>query len=1082
MDYGAADTELRLADIAGDSTGTIHITDQQIVRAAVVEGVIGSFTTTVNFEVDEEATLHVPETLTVAGVTLDIKGTCTFKNLIVEDGGTLKGHETTYTSSYGNGVYSRTSDPGSYSLSSIKLKAGANFILPSGGLKMTIGTLEMKRFVVLEADFVQLVAANLILEREAALSTDGRANISDPLVPSEAHGRGKNGGAHTAAGGVGGNYTVDDASAPYGTIYTPLTPGASGGNGGQGGGYIQITTDELVLDGILRSSGADSTTGGGGAGGSIYVICSFALKGLGSMETVGGSTTDPDAGAGSGGHIAVDMVSDEYQGTYSAGGGTSPASHGNGGPGSIYLTSGTNGEKLIVDNENGQTDYYTTLNETALILNFDVVDIYNYAKLQLIKDGQQRELNIMKVNGDSTGLVRIQTNQKGTLERSVTNTQANSKLKINIELHDGGEFIMSETVTILGLGAVALDLDGILRGVSNLYLGPSRRMRMGSNAKIVPFSQTNTANVTYVTFGTLQLEPGSIIEYDAETGAKIQASNINLKFAASLFADSFQITCSNLDLELESSLSCSSGNRPDSDSIDVTAGSGLPGNGFNGGAAHGGVGGGGNDNNGTYVPGTSYNSLYTPTLAGSRGTYDSATGQKTGGRGGGFIRIQIGNILINDGTISADGEDADPHGADGGAGSGGSVYITVYEFEGYGFISSIGGTGSHHNGGGAAGRVAIHCSLEIEFEGSYVVFGGAGSDDTQSAGGGTVYLKDVRSGKEYQRLLLDNQNRPHDKYATIDESFTDHYFDEVHLMNQASLHMADDGRNTVLEIYKVYGDGTGLIHLHASQTLQVEYRPSVRNAFLTGVNFIIDADSEVYFPSIVYVYGKGVFLEGQTESRSVAIFGRLTGISDLILGFETLLYFGDDAHTAAIDPTTLGYGTIDPAGTVTFGTVDLRSFSEIKYSPDQDVLQKIARIDARFQSVISAESLTIQTGIFNLEAGARLTASALYRPHDTLDEALGMGIDAVITTGPLTTATTTTQAPTTTAVPSTTSNSSVATNTSSSTNGSSSLNSTSAIPFFTTTTAAAGSTLPPGPRFYGTGGGYATDGGGKSAF
>ena len=998
VEYGSADTELRLADIQGDSTGTIHITDQQIVRAAVVEGVIGSFTTTVNFEVDAEATLHVPETLLVAGVTLNVKGTCTFKNLVVENGGTLKGHETTFTSSYGNGLYTATSDPGSYSLSSIKLKAGSAFILPSGGLLMTIGTLEMKRFVVLEADFIKLVAANLMLEREATLSTNGRATMNDTLIPSGAHGIGKNGGAHTAAGGVGSNYTVDDASLPYGTIYAPLTPGASGGNGSNGGGYIHITTDELVLDGILRSSGDDSSVGGGGAGGSIYVICSMALKGLGSIETIGGSSTDPEGGAGSGGHIAVDMLSDEYQGTYSAGGGTSPAAHGNGGPGSIYVISGTNGEKLTVDNENGQTDYYSTLNETSLVLNFDVVDIYTYAKLQLIKDGQARELNILNVNGDGTGLVRIQTNQKGTLERSVTNTQANSKLEVNIELHDGGEFIMSETVTILGRGAVALDLDGVLRGVSNLYLGPNRKMRMGSNAKIVSFSQTNLANVTYVTFGTFQLEPGSLVEYDAETGAKIQASNINLKFAASLYADNFDITCSNIDLELESSMSCSSENRPESDSMDITTGSGLPGNGYNGGAAHGGVGGGGNDLNGTYVAGLSYNSLYTPITAGSRGTYDASTGQKSGGRGGGWIRLQIGNILINDGTISANGEDSDPHGADGGAGSGGSIYITVYEFEGYGYIASQGGTGSHHNGGGAAGRVAIECSLETEFEGSFVVFGGAGADDTQSAGGGTVYLKDVRSAKDYKRLLLDNQGRPHDKYATIDEPFTDHYFDEVHLMSQASVHMAEDGRNTVLEIYKVYGDGTGLIHLHASQTLKVEYRPSVRNAFLTGVNFIIDVDSEVYFPSIVYVYGDGVYLTGQTESRSVAIFGQLTGIADLILGFETLLYFGDDAHTAAIDPATLSYGTIDPAGTVTFGTVDLRSFSEIKYSPDRDVLQKIARIDSRFQSVISAESITIQTGIFNLEAGARLTASAIYRPHDTLDEALGQGSDAGIST------------------------------------------------------------------------------------
>ena len=163
--------------------------------------------------------------------------------------------------------------------------------------------------------------------------------------------------------------------------------------------------------------------------------------------------------------------------------------------------------------------------------------------------------------------------------------------------------------------------------------------------------------------------------------------------------------------------------------------------------------------------------------------------------------MQLGNLLINDGTIAANGEDSNPNGSPGGAGSGGSILIEVYDFEGYGVISSMGGTGSHNNGGGAAGRVAVHCLQQIVYEGSYTVYGGGGKDDTQSAGGGTVYLKDIRSSKEYKRLLLNNKNRPHDKYATIDESFTDHYFDEVHLLEQASLHMAEDGRSTKLDIY-----------------------------------------------------------------------------------------------------------------------------------------------------------------------------------------------------------------------------------------------------------------------------------------
>ncbi|KAH3880023.1 hypothetical protein DPMN_003935 [Dreissena polymorpha] len=311
--------------------------------------------------------------------------------------------------------------------------------------------------------------------------------------------------------------------------------------------------------------------------------------------------------------------------------------------------------------------------------------------------------------------------------------------------------------------------------------------------------------------------------------------------------------------------------------------------------------------------------------------------------------------------MSANGEAST---SSGGAGSGGSVLIELYKFEGYGDISCHGGQGHDNNGGGAAGRVAVHCLTQIVYDGTFTVYGGSGRNDAQSAGGGTVYLQDIRKSKVYKRLLLDNKNRPHDKYATIDEPFDKHYFDEVHLLNQASLHLANDNRNTVLDIYTMIGDGTGLLHMHANQKLFAEFRPNVRNAFLSGVNFIVDYKSEIIFPSITYIYGKGVLLTGMSESRSVVINGRLTGIADLIMGFETLLYFDEHAHTAGVDVAasssgSVTYADIDAERTITFGTIDLRSYSEIKYVPDQTVLLQVARIDSRFKSVISAESIKV---------------------------------------------------------------------------------------------------------------------------
>jgi hypothetical protein len=74
-----------------------------------------------------------------------------------------------------------------------------------------------------------------------------------------------------------------------------------------------------------------------------------------------------------------------------------------------------------------------------------------------------------------------------------------SKLELNLELHNGGEFILSETVTLLGLADTALDLNGILRGVINMIVGPGRHTRIGKDAQIVPFQATELSTRAKVT-------------------------------------------------------------------------------------------------------------------------------------------------------------------------------------------------------------------------------------------------------------------------------------------------------------------------------------------------------------------------------------------------------------------------------------------------------------------------------------------------------------------------------------------------------------------------------------------------------
>ena len=76
----------------------------------------------------------------------------------------------------------------------------------------------------------------------------------------------------------------------------------------------------------------------------------------------------------------------------------------------------------------------------------------------------------------------------------------------------------------------------------------------------------------------------------------------------------------------------------------------------------------------------------------------------------------------------------------------------------------------------------------------------------------------MRNSREYKRLLLDNYNRPHDRYATIAEDGVSIYeFDEVHVTRQASVHIAEEQTDVTLDIRKLVGDRSGLIHVHDGQ-------------------------------------------------------------------------------------------------------------------------------------------------------------------------------------------------------------------------------------------------------------------------
>ena len=449
-----------------------------------------------------------------------------------------------------------------------------------------------------------------------------------------------------------------------------------------------------------------------------------------------------------------------------------------------------------------------------------------------------------------------------------------------------------------------------------------------------------------------------------------------MKYGATLTADYFNISGSELSIEKSALLSCSAQHRLGSDSIDLSPGAGQSGSG----ASHGGVGG---DNPAGGESGAPYGSLYLPRRRGTRG----GGAGRAGGRGGGYIHLTVGAVLINDGTISADGE-----GSSGGGGSGGSILIKASVVEGIGKYSLNGGDGVGSGGGaGAGGRMAVHAAQRILHEGTYESRGGDSPRPSGRGGGGTVYLEDVRGYQPYRRLLVDNANRPWEQYTDVSDVGVTHYvFDELHISRQATLRFRPTpGARISLLVRRVVGDGTGLLHVQEGQYAALEYEQSKIKAFTAGINVMVDEGAEVHFPATLYVYGRGARLRTFTEPRSIHLFGQLTGVSHLLVTEAKTLYFGPRAHTALWENGT--YVFVEGEGEFSMGRLELKSHALFLFHPDTPLLCNAGRIDVRYLAVMSAENIIIMTGTLNVEAGGRITVAAHDRTRDTLDSTAGRG-------------------------------------------------------------------------------------------
>ncbi len=168
-----------------------------------------------------------------------------------------------------------------------------------------------------------------------------------------------------------------------------------------------------------------------------------------------------------------------------------------------------------------------------------------------------------------------------------------------------------------------------------------------------------------------------------------------------------------------------------------------------GGGGHGGSGGDGEvEVEVEGLGGSSYGSIVEPVDLGSGGGF-GWQGGIAGEPGGGAIRLTVGGTLLVEGSLTANGE-AHPTEWGPGAGSGGSIYLTVGKLDGGGVISANGGYGQQYEGGGGGGRIAIEYGTNL-FAGQVSAYGGSGYQD---GGAGTIFTK--LKGETWGNLLIDH--------------------------------------------------------------------------------------------------------------------------------------------------------------------------------------------------------------------------------------------------------------------------------------------------------------------------------------
>ena len=674
----------------------------------------------------------------------------------------------------------------------------------------------------------------------------------------------------------------------------------------------------------MSQGGNSSGDSGGGSGGSVFIKATN-FSGHGLVTTEGGYGSGHGHG-GAGGRIAAHIgFYREYSGEYVAyggyGGGSSIHEFSSGAGGTVYFTDSNTGinskefvnttdgivyldgfVKLLIDNDNRNHEIPTVIMSEfgSHVFELDELEAHNHAVLQMY--GDSSELIVHKFQGDRTGLMNIQKDQKMHVEYKESTT-GYTVAPVSYKVEKGTEIVLPSTVIVLG---TRTEMAGLMTYVHNLTIA--------EGANLVFYSTSQTAfreNGSYVhmtqpgniSMSHLTIQRGSVATLlETEANLVLNIIKLTIRYEGLMQVNKGTIYSDIGVIESLANLTLAFMGYDAETGLGASRTVGNVGYG----AAHGGHGGAPSGS----VGGIPYDSVYYPLHPGSGG----GNGLGNGGRGGGYLVWDNGKTLWIDGHLNLEGEQG--QGQNAGGGSGGGLVIKTLNFTGYGHVDVSGGAGSTNGGGGSGGRMAIHIAFSNCFAGWLDATGGYGAGTIPSGAAGTVYVEESDRGPQYseikydpsgsaykvaafRRLIINNMDIDDHLYVDhgipwlytmVGEDAKEYYeFDEMDLQGHANLQFdyPTHSPNVTIVAHKFVGDITGLLNLRERQQLYVEVVDSVSNETYAPCSFKVDANSEIIFPEMVNMRGARNWMAGL-----------MTGVLELMIRGGADVKFYSTAHTA----------------------------------------------------------------------------------------------------------------------------------------------------------------------------------------